>query len=463
MALMLRRWCLSLFLLASTAFTLYAAGQENQAAVPTVSTNPARDSEFNKLFPSAGFEDRIEFWKMIFTRYGRDEVVIHDRKDLRLIYKVVSSPYAGSDRASIRQRQAQLKGTVDQLVQTFDELIAWGPDSGQLEFRHQELLAILKLANYQPTESVLRQLKDNIHLQRGIKEKFRDGLVRSGRYMAPLEQIFKDKGLPPELVLLPHVESSFDYSAYSSKGAAGIWQITRGTGRKLLKIGRTVDERLHPITAGEAAAELLQDNYQALGTWPLAITAYNQGKYGMLRAQAIHGNDLKVIIDNYQSKIFGYAGENFYAEFLAAAEIAGNYDKYFPSLQLDAPLSFETVTLHKSTPIRSLVSRYNLSTSTLRAYNPHLTARVWRRTGTIPAGTTVHLPSGQPITTFAENTVPETPAPKAKAPRHTRYKVRRGDTLSKIARRFEVGVDQVKQLNRIGTRIYLGQLLLIPR
>lgn len=452
MAPMLRRWCLSLFLVAFPGVALFAAVQK---------ADPAPDLEFNKLFPSAGFEQRVEFWKMIFTRYGRDDVVIHDRKDFRLIYKVVSSPYGGTDRVSVRRRRAQLKKVEDALTRTFDEVIALGPNSDRLEFRHQQLLAILKLADYQPTESVLRQLKTNVHLQRGIKEKFRDGLVRSGRYLDQLKQVFIDQGLPPELALLPHVESSFDYSAYSSKGAAGIWQITRGTGRRLLKIGRTVDERLHPIRAGEAAALLLKDNYQALGTWPLALTAYNQGKNGMLRAQALHGSDLKTIIDNYQSKIFGYAGENFYAEFLAAVEISRDHEKYFPSLQMDPPLSFETLMVHKNTAVRSLTNRYNVSTATLKAYNPHLTSRVWRRTGTIPAGTAVHLPSGQAVAPTAEKGAAKTPTAEAQ-PQYTRYKVRRGDTLSKIARRFEVGVDQLMELNRIGTRIYLGQLLLIP-
>ncbi len=443
-----------LFLVGFPEFMLFAAGQ---AAVP------AADSEFNRLFPSAGFEERVEFWKMIFTRYGRDEVVVHDRKDLRLIYKVVSSPYGGADRVSVRKRQAELKRTADDLARTFDELIVLGPDSDQLEFRHHELLAVLKLADYQPTEPVLRRLKENVHLQRGIKEKFRDGLVRSGRYLAELEKIFKEKGLPPELVLLPHVESSFDYSAYSSKGAAGIWQITRGTGRKLLKIGRTVDERLHPLRAGEAAAALLLDNYRALGSWPLAITAYNHGKNGMLRAQALHGSDLKVIIDNYQSKIFGYAGENFYAEFLAAVEITRDHEKYFPALQLDPPLSFETVTVRKSTPLRTLAKKYNVTTAALKAYNPHLTPRVWRSAGMVPAGTIVHLPPHLGGTVLAENSAAESRTPERQAPSHTRYKVRRGDTLSKIARRFQVGVDQLKELNGIAsTRIYLGQLLLIP-
>jgi membrane-bound lytic murein transglycosylase D len=454
MAPMLRRKCIPWFLVAFPGlFTLFGA---DQAVVPST------DSEFSKLFPSAGFADRIEFWKMIFTRYGRDEVVVHDRKDFRLVYKVVSSPYSGTDRASVRRRRAHLKQTVNQFAKTFDEIIALGSDSDQLDFRHHELLAVLKLANYQPTESVLRELKENIHLQRGIKEKFREGLIRSGRYLPQLEEIFKEKGLPPELVLLPHVESSFDYSAYSSRGAAGIWQITRGTGRRLLKIGRVVDERLHPIRAGEAAALLLKDNYEALGTWPLAVTAYNQGKNGMLRAKALHGSDLKVIIDNYQSKMFGYAGENFYAEFLAAVEISRDPEEYFPSIQVDPPLSFQTVTVRKSTPVRTLAEKYNVSTATLKAYNPQLTPRVWRRAGAIPPGTEVHLPSGQAVTALAENDAHETPAPKPEGPSYTRYRVRRGDSLWKIARRFQVGVDQLKELNRIGNRIYLGQLLLIP-
>jgi len=450
MALMLRRSCLSLFLVAFAALPLYAE-------------DPAVDPEFDRLFPSTGFEDRVGFWKMIFTRYGQDEVVVHDREDLRLVYKVINSPYSGTDRATVRRRKALLKTTVDELARTFDELIQLGPDSDKLEFRHHELLAVLKLANYQPTEAVFHRLKENIHLQRGIKEKFRDGLVRSGRYLPELERIFKDKSLPTHLVLLPHVESSFDYAAYSHKGAAGIWQITRGTGRRLLKIGRTVDERLHPIRAGEAAAELLLDNYRALGTWPLAITAYNQGKYGMLRAQAVHGNDLKNIVDNYQSKIFGYAGQNFYAEFLAAVEIAKDHEKYFPTLKLDAPLTFETVTLNKSASVRTLSKKYNINTSTLKTYNPHLTPHVWRRAAAVPPGTVLHLPAGGAATQVAENSKPEPASPKPQLPSYTKYKVRRGDTLSKIARRFQVRVEQLMELNGISsTRIYLGQLLTIP-
>ncbi|HXK61612.1 MAG TPA: transglycosylase SLT domain-containing protein [Acidobacteriota bacterium] len=448
MALMLRRWCVSLFLVALT--------------IAPLSADPPPDSEFDRLFPSAGLEDRIGFWKMIFTRYGQDEVVIHDRNDFRLIYKIVKSPYLGTDRASVLKRRAQVKAMTEDFEQLFDQLIALGPDSDKLDFRHREVLAVLKLANYQPTESNLRKLKDGIHLQRGIKEKFREGLIRSGRYLPSLERIFVEKGLPRELVFLPHVESSFDYTAYSHKGAAGIWQITRGTGRRLLKIGATVDERLNPIRAAEAAADILLDNYRALGTWPLAITAYNHGKYGMLRAQKAHGNDIKEIIEKYQSKIFGYAGQNFYAEFLAAVDIAKNHEKYFPGLVIDEPLRFESIKVAQSTSVSTLGKKYNVSKATLKTYNPHLTPRFWARSGVVPPGTVLHLPAGDSPTLVADNSQPAVSA-KSDTAGYTKYKVRRGDTLIKIARKFQVGVEQLMELNGIeSTRIYLGQLLLIP-
>jgi hypothetical protein len=89
--------------------------------------------------------------------------------------------------------------------------------------------------------------------QRGIKEKFREGLIRLGQYLSRIEAIFQEHGLPAELALLPYVESSFDYDAYSKRGAAGIWQFIRGTGRRFLKLNLYVDERLDPLKSSEAA------------------------------------------------------------------------------------------------------------------------------------------------------------------------------------------------------------------
>jgi membrane-bound lytic murein transglycosylase D len=444
---MLRRVCLLFFLVGAPVLS----AQDTPDAT-------AAESRFARLFPSAGFEDRIAFWKMIFTRYGRDEVVLHDRDDVRLIYSVVNLPPG----ASVTSQRRQLRAERQRLNRAFDELIRLGPNSSRLSPAHTALLGKLKAAGLEPTPAAMRRLKKNVHSQRGIRERFQEGLVRSGRYLPELERIFAARGLPTELALLPHVESSFDYSAYSRKGAAGIWQITRSTGRRLLKIGRLVDERLDPLIAAEAAATLLRENFEALGTWPLAITAYNHGKNGMLRAQDLHGDDLDEIVENYESRMFGFASQNFYAEFLAAVQIARNPERDFPSLKQDAPLSFGTILIEKRASIRRVASRFGVTESLLRTYNPQLTRYFWRSSKVVPAGTKLKLPAGS-ARQLAQNSGSSGPKTTAPAESKRRYRVERGDTLLKIARKFEVGVEELTRANRIrDTRIYRGQLLVIP-
>src|SRR4029434_3592640 len=134
------------------------------------------------------------------------------------------------------------------------------------------------------------------------------------------------------------VESSFD-NVRSKAGAVGVWQFTKGTGKLYLTINNKVDERLDPTKAARAAARLLRDNYLALQDWPLAITAYNHGRGGMLRAQGEYGSDLVSIIENYDGPVFGYASMNFYSEFLAAVDVYNSYPTYFGELVLDTPAS----------------------------------------------------------------------------------------------------------------------------
>src|SRR5262249_15987746 len=189
-----------------------------------------------------------------------------------------------------------------------------------------------------PTPATLAELRDNVHTQLGIKERFRDGIIRSGRYLETFQGIFDHAGLPTEIALLPLVESSFENRALSNAGAAGIWQFTRGTGRLYMTVNKKVDERLNPEKATRAAVRLLSDNYAALGSWPLAITAYNHGRGGMMRAQTEGGSsDLTKVIDEYQGPLFGYASMNFYSEFLAAVDVYKNYEQYFGQLVLDEP------------------------------------------------------------------------------------------------------------------------------
>jgi membrane-bound lytic murein transglycosylase D len=131
--------------------------------------------------------------------------------------------------------------------------------------------------------------------------------------------ILRRHNVPEELAALPLVESSFNPHARSKAGAVGLWQFIRATGKNYLSITRQRDDRRDPIRATEAAARLLKHNYEALGSWPLAIMAYNHGKEGIQAARTAVGRSaVEVIIAQYDGPRFGFASRNFYPEFLAA-------------------------------------------------------------------------------------------------------------------------------------------------
>jgi membrane-bound lytic murein transglycosylase D len=264
------------------------------------------------------------------------------------------------------------------------------------------------------TTAALADLRSNVHTQIGIKERFREGIIRSGRYLEAFQQIFEKQGVPTEVSLLPLVESSFENRALSSAGAAGIWQFTRGTGRLYLTVSRKVDERLDPAKAASAAARLLHDNYSALGNWPLAITAYNHGRGGMLRAQEeVGSSEITRVIAEYKGPLFGYASMNFYSEFLAAVDVYHNYQQYFGQLVLDQP------SMKAAAPVAAVAAR-------------------------TPA---------KPVAKRVQ-TAKATPADK--------YKVRKGDTLAEIAQRFGTTVRDLMDTNNLrNSVIHAGQILLV--
>src|SRR5215470_10963801 len=172
--------------------------------------------------PKQGLENRIEFWKKVYTQYGENDVVIHDRIHVNLIYDVAP-----------RGEQTSHIVTVQQALDEIQANLA-SPDSlspAARQIRDQIM------ANGVPlTDASIADLKENLHTQLGIKERFREGIIRSGRYLDSFHQVFEREGLPADLALLPLVESSFENRALSSAGAAGIWQFTRSTGRLYLSV-----------------------------------------------------------------------------------------------------------------------------------------------------------------------------------------------------------------------------------
>lgn len=263
-------------------------------------------------------EPNVEFWKQIYTEYGVGDFVLHDRNNLGVIYGVV--------RVGDTTNQARAADLAR-------------PEIQRLRAKHQDLLT--KLAAGVPPEelgpeagsvsqawgcpcpsSVLLRAADNIRAQQGLRQKVDEGLRRARKLLPRILAILREHKLPMELAALPMVESSYDPQAYSKAGAVGLWQFIRSTGKQYLTITRKRDDRRDPIRATEAAAHLLRHNYEALGSWPLAIIAYNHGKEGILAARAAVGSSaVEEIISRYTGPRFGFASRNFYPEFLAALEV----------------------------------------------------------------------------------------------------------------------------------------------
>lgn len=424
-------------------------------------------AQISDRFPSRGFEPRVAFWRDVFSKYGASQVILHDTDDLRLIYEVVEFKQgSGRSRATSRRQRRTVRARIHRLSVAMNRLRTHGPDPENPDAVQRGILKVVRSAGLQPTRALFRKLRHNIHAQRGVKERFRKGIIRSGRYLETMEAIFERHGLPKELVRLPHVESSFNYASRSSKGAAGIWQFMPRTGRAYkLRVGRNVDERLDPVAATDGAARYLKDAYRKLGNWPLAITSYNHGQAGMARAKRRHGPNLLTIIDKYRSRSFRYASKNFYAEFLAAVEVSENYRAYFGPLELLQPHRYEEIDLDKSVRVSTFTALEGLSRDILREYNPQFRRRLWTRSRVLPAGFTLRVPAGKAAQ--ARVALAKAPAVRwrgapAKVPPDG-YRIRPGDSLTVIAQRFGTSVKAIQRLNDLeGTRIYAGQVLRIP-
>ncbi len=337
------------------------------------------------LFPVYDeIKPNVAFWKDIFSRYPSTQGVLHDRHELDLVYTVLDVEKPGSEAA--RQRNwLRINAARAGIRDTLHHLADGKAPRNDREKQIQDLFGP------RPVPDRLRQAAENIRFQRGLKDRFRRGVIRSGAFLGQIKEILRQYELPEDLAYLPHVESSFKYEANSHLGAAGIWQFMPATGRDYMTINYVLDERRDPIRATHAAARLLKENYRRLGTWPLAITAYNHGAGGMLRARDQHG-DYPMIFLYYTGSRFGFASRNFYSEFLAAREVAKNAEKYFGPLELDPEWGGHEIVLSDYVPLAHLAAHLGLDVDTLHRYNQGLRAPVLRGEENVPKGYRLRIP-----------------------------------------------------------------------
>ena len=180
----------------------------------------------NDPFPSYPcIQANVAFWKKVYAEYPSTKGLIHDTQNLAIIYEVVSLEPADS-REGAQANERSLKAVKEKYRQILSSLAQGQPPSNSEEQRVAGLFGPALKAE------TLRLAAENIRFQRCLSDRFQAGLVRSGRYFEQIKDIFSQYGLPSDLAYLPHVESSYDYMAYSKSGAAGIWQLIRATGSR---------------------------------------------------------------------------------------------------------------------------------------------------------------------------------------------------------------------------------------
>ncbi len=424
-----------------------------------------QDSDFSQTFPTPKIlEPNVEFWKKVYGVYDEDQVMIHDKDDLEVIYEVVNFEdlIPNHESVSMRQKWKRIAEVKKGYAKAIRSLAGKIDSNGKLNVMEHQ---VLQAFGGSVTKDRLLRAARNIRGQQGLKQRFRKGIERAGLYMDKIRKTFREYNLPPALVYLPHVESSFNYKAYSKAGAAGLWQFTRSSARIYkMKVNYDIDERFDPVAATAAAARHLVGNYELLKSWPLSVTAYNHGPNGMRRAKRQFGDDMGTIVRRYKSRSFGFASRNFYAEFLAAYEVATNYEKYFGPVVPMKPIKYLSFKTKKYYSVSTLMTKFALTKKEFQRFNPALRPPVLRGQRRIPRNYTLHVPD-RPMIDEKAVWASLSPAESFDAQVHTDwYKVRRGDNLAAIARRVNSSIPTLMEYNNLANahRIYIGQILKIP-
>jgi membrane-bound lytic murein transglycosylase D len=453
----------------------------------------------DKHFPVPPFLcDNVLFWKNVYTNVSVDEGLLHDRKYPLIIYQKI---HVGNRRGrTLDQFVSGYKNRIADVLRT----IMNKPASG----RTDEEKRFIDMFNEYSSLNDIPQAIGRIRFQLGQRESFLKGLEQSGMYIDEIFAIIKRENVPLRLAYLPHVESAFNIYAVSKAGAVGLWQFMWETGKAYLDIDRYIDERRDPILSTEAAIQLLKENYDELKSWPLAITAYNYGLAGIKRAIRSTGSrDIATIIQKHKSRSFQFASKNFYSCFLAACEIDENYKRYFKLVSMATPLLRKRLIIE--TPMRpiDICKELNIDISEFKALNPAYKPALYKYQAVIPKHYTVFLPlsiSGEKFgdifqfpTSIKQNDMQPEPSQKKHAfkdqkheppkknkaiktsqskkksdirlplpqkMKYQKYRVKKGDSIWLIAKKFHTDIKTLRKLNGLRKRAYLypGQRLQVP-
>jgi len=281
------------------------------------------------------------------------------------------------------------------------------------------------------------------------------GIKRSGKYLSMILDILKKYGLPEELSVLPLLESNYKIKAVSRARAKGLWQFMRGTALLFgLRANWWIDERYNPEKATEAAAKLLRHLYKKYNDWYLALAAYDAGEGKVDRAlRRVRGNSFW---DLQRTRHLKRETKNYIPAFIALVIITKDPERFNIKVERDPPMSYKKVIVPSPIDLKIAAKRLGISYYTLKQYNPELLRPI----------TPYFLKKYElklPVSIPDEKVFSLKSLPIKKRIRWIEHRIRKGESLYYIARKYSVSVKSIKSYNNLRSNLIRpGRILLIP-
>ncbi len=303
------------------------------------------------------------------------------------------------------------------------------------------------------------QAEINLFTKGGEHRFFIDSLKRSGRYRDRIVRALKDAGLPEELSWLPLIESGFKTHALSRSRALGLWQFIPSTGYKFgLHRDKFIDERMDPAKATRAAIDYLKELHSMFGDWSTVLAAYNCGEGRVLRV--IRSQNINYL-DNFWDLYEKLPRETarYVPRFLATLHVLNNLEKYgLDQVVVDRPLEFETVIVNKQVSLGNVAKAIGANENALKDLNPELRYKI------LPAdGYNLRVPPGHGEMLLSQ--LDRIPVSRPPQRAYVYHRVRHGETLSVIARKYRTSVRSIMRANNMRRSNYIvaGKRLKIPQ
>lgn len=296
-----------------------------------------------------------------------------------------------------------------------------------------------------------------------LRERFSGYLRRSGWYREMIARELAERGMPQDLLFLSMMESGFQPRAFSRAKASGLWQFISETGQRYgLTVDQYVDERNNPERATGAALEYLQELHDRFDSWYLAAAAYNTGENRVARIMREEFGTEKASGEGAYYRIWDRLPQetrDYVPLMIAAARITKDPHRYgFDDVAPEAPLQYDEVVTDAALSFDQIAKAAGVSLEDVRLLNPHL------KNGRTPGNrrVLVRLPTGSSDAfldrwmRYAGKAAPN----QDKIEHHATYRVRRGDNLGAVAKRYGMTVGALRRLNDLrGDRIAAGQIL----